>query len=169
MPEKIQSDIAKQKQRVANAKDMLLDGEITSTDYKEMKYEIEERLGKLSSEESKLRAAMENHGSLVDDSIEIIQTAHKYYKSKDTVTKQRIVSSVYAEKLVFDKTGYRTPKPNDAIRLLHRYSKAFKGNKEGKDANFCDPSLEVDFTDQISNSLIQSLQTLSNLGIVNLV
>lgn len=67
----------------------------------------------------------------------------KYYKSKDTVAKQRIVSLVYAGKLIFDKTGYRTPKPNDAIRLLHRYSKDFKGNKEGKDANFYDPSLRV--------------------------
>lgn len=39
-----------------------------------MKYEIEEKLGKLGSDESKLRAAFENHGSLVDDSVEIIQT-----------------------------------------------------------------------------------------------
>lgn len=141
--EKIQNDIGKQKQRLKNAKDMVLDGEITSADYKGMKYEIEERLEKLCSEESKLIAALENHSSLVDDSIEVIQNAHKYYKSKDTVAKQRILSSVYDEKLVFEKTGYPTPKPNDAIRLLHRYSKDSKGNNKGKDATFCDPSLEV--------------------------
>lgn len=100
---------------------------------------------------------MENHDSLVDDSIEIIRNAHKYYKSKDTVAKQRILSSVYAEKLVFDKTGYRTPKPNDAIRLLHRYSKDSKGNNKGKDANFCDPFLEVELIGNVSNHFCEDL------------
>ena len=40
----MQKEIVKQKQGLKNAKDMVLDGNITSTDYKEMKYDIEETL-----------------------------------------------------------------------------------------------------------------------------
>ncbi len=70
---------------------------------------------------------------------------------KRDVAKQRILSSIYPEKLIFEKTTYRTPKMLNVITLLCKYNVAFKGNKKG------------DFTDQFSNSLIQELQILSNL------
>ena len=56
---------------------------------------------------------------------------------------QRIVNSVLAEKLVFDKTEYRTPKWNEAIELLGRYNRGFGGNKKREDADFSNSSLEV--------------------------
>ena len=141
--EKMQKDIGKQKQRLKNAKDMVLDGDITSTDYKEMKYEIEETLEKLASEETKLVSAIENNGHLVDEGLDVIQKVETYYHSKDTVAKQRIVSSIYPEKLIFDKSGYRTPKTLNVLSLLSRFGEASKGNKKGKDAKFSNPSLRV--------------------------
>ena len=129
--EKMQKEIGKQKQRLKNAKDMVLDGEITSSDYKEMKYEIEETLEKLASEESRLISGIENNGHLVNEGLEVIQNIEMYYHSKDTVTKQRIVSSIYPEKLIFDKSGYRTPKTLNVISLLNRFGEASKGNKKG--------------------------------------
>lgn len=79
-------------------------------DYKEMKYETETTLERLNSDEAKLLDGLDNHGSLADDGLEILKSLGSYYKSKDTVAKQRIVSSIYPEKLIFDKSGYRTPK-----------------------------------------------------------
>lgn len=141
--EKMQKDIGKQKQRLKNAKDMVLDGDITSTDYKEMKYEIEETLEKLASEETKLISSIENNGHLVDEGLDIIQKVETYYHSKDTVAKQRIVSSIYPEKLIFDKSGYRTPKTLNVLSLLSRFGEASKGNKKGKKSDFSVSSLGV--------------------------
>ncbi len=81
---------------------------------------------------------------MVDDGIDIIRTAEKYYRSKDTVAKQRIVSSIYPNKLVFDKTGYRTPENLKFVNLLCRVDKAFKGNKKGKKTEISVSSLEVE-------------------------
>jgi site-specific DNA recombinase len=158
--EKLQKEIGKQKQRLKNAKDMVLDGEITSNDYKEMKYDIEELLLKLSSDESKLISAIDNNGNLVDDGIEIIRTAEKYYHSKDTVAKQRIVSSIYPNKLVFEKTGYRTPENLKLINLLCRVGEASKGNKKGKKTEISVSSLGVE-SERFELSSKHCIKTLS--------
>ena len=98
----------------------------------------------MASEETKLISAIENNGHLVDEGLDVIQKAESYYHSKDTVTKQQIVSSIYPEKLIFDKSGYRTPKTINVVRLLSRFGEASKGNKKGKDNVFNYPSLQVD-------------------------
>lgn len=50
----------KQKQRLKNAKDLMLDGEISASEYKEMKVEIEEKINLLSIEELKMKEGHEN-------------------------------------------------------------------------------------------------------------
>ncbi len=136
--------MAKQKQRLKNAKAMVLDGEITSTDYKEMKVDIEETLLKFENDEAKLLSEIENHGHLIDDSLEIIKTVEKHYRSKDTVAKQRILSSIYPEKLIFEKTTYRTPKMLNVITLLCKYNGAYRGNKKGEETEKSISSPRVD-------------------------
>jgi hypothetical protein len=44
--------------------------------------------------------------------------------------KQRIVSSIFPEKLVFENKAYRTPKVNSAVGLLCRNSKDLGGGKK---------------------------------------
>lgn len=141
--EKLQKEIAKQKQRLKNGKDLMLDGEISASEYKEMKYEIEEQIEKLNAEEAKLREGIENFTGLIDDSLDIIQNADKYFVTKSTTSKQRIVSSIFPEKLVFENGDYRTPKLNEAIELLCRNNKTFGGNKKGKNSQLVNSSLGV--------------------------
>ena len=130
--EKLQKEIAKQKQRLKNGKDLMLDGEISASEYKEMKYEIEEAISKLGVDETKLREGIENYNGLVEDSLDIVQNLDKYYISKDTEVKQRIVGSIFPEKLVFENNEYRTPRINKGVLLLCRGTKAFEGDKKRK-------------------------------------
>ncbi len=46
--------------------------------------------------------------------------------------RQRIVSSIFPEKLIFENKAYRTPKVNSAVALLCRNSKALGGDKKTK-------------------------------------
>ena len=73
----------------------------------------------------------------------MLQTISRYYVSKDTATKQRIVSSMFPEKLIFENNSYRTPKINSVVSLMCRTNEASKGNKKGKDNFFNYPSLGV--------------------------
>ena len=142
--EKIYKEVVKQNQRQKNAKDLMLDGEISASEYKEMKFEIEEVIAKFNMEVSKLKEGIENHDSRVDDCLELMLNLDMYYTQRDTAIKQRIVSSIFPEKLIFENNSYRTPKINSAVTLLCRTDEASKGNKKGKDNFFNYPSLGVD-------------------------
>jgi len=142
--EKIYKEVVKQNQRQKNAKDLMLDGEISASEYKEMKFEIEEAIAKFNMEVGKLKEGIENHDKRVDDCLEILLNIDTYYTQRDTTVKQRIVSSIFPEKLIFENNTYRTPKINNVIPLICRLDKAFKGNKKGKDNFFVYPSLGVD-------------------------
>lgn len=122
---------------------MVLDGEITAADYKEMKYEVESAMEKLIAERTKLLHGLENHDTLVDEGLSLIGEIENCYKTKDTIAKQRIVSSIFAEKLHFDGTGYRTPKTINTIRLINRIPGGSSGNKKGKTLQIVKSSLGV--------------------------
>lgn len=123
---------------------MVLDGEISAGDYKEMKIEIEKTLERLVSDQSKLKNSLENYGGLVDDALDVVKSIETSYKEGSTVAKQRIVASLYPEKLVFEKSGYRTPKMLSTISLINRFSEGNRGNKKGKTLQFVKSSLEVE-------------------------
>jgi site-specific DNA recombinase len=109
--EKKQKDIDKQTQRLKNAKAMVLDGEISAGDYKEMKIEIEKTLERLVSDQSKLKNSLENYGGLVDDALDVVKSIETSYKEGSTVAKQRIVASLYPEKLVFETEEIKKGRP----------------------------------------------------------
>ena len=141
--ENIQKEIARQNQRAKNAKNLMLDGEISSGEYKEMKFEIEELITKLNVEQTKFREGIKNHSKEIDDGLDFLQNLDKHYISSSTAIKQRIVGSIFPEKLIFENQKYRTPKINEAVELLCSNSKGFGGIKKGKDVFFNNPSLGV--------------------------
>ena len=139
----ISKTIGKQKQRLKNAKDMMLDGEFSASDYKEMKIEIEAELDRLNREEVQMRQGMENYDSKIDDCLDLILNLDKYYVSKNTEIKQKIIGSMFPEKLTFENNEYRTLKTNDAVALFCPTDKDLKGNKNGKKTENSVSSREV--------------------------
>ena len=102
-------------------------------------------------EVSKLKEGIENHDARVDDCLELMLNLDTYYTQRDTALKQRIVSSIFPEKLIFENNSYRTPKINSVVSLICRTDKASEGNKKGKDNFFNYPSLGVDTFNFSSN------------------
>jgi site-specific DNA recombinase len=124
--------IDKQNQRIANAKTLMLDGEFSAIDYKEMKLEIEVKIKTLQIEISKHQQGVENMGGKLDACLDLLKNLHKYYVAGDTEIKQRIISSIFPEKLVFEKKAYRTTKLNEAFALICNDNKPSSKNKNGK-------------------------------------
>ena len=129
---KITKEIEKQKQRLKNAKDLMLDGEIMASEYKEMKVEIEETLKLLSIDELRMKEGFENHESKVDKCLELLSTLDTYYVARNITTKQRIIGSLFPEKLVFENENYRTPKLNEVVELICRKDGRLEGGKKEK-------------------------------------
>ena len=110
----------------------MLDGDISSVEFKEMKNEIEEAISKLSLEQAKLKIGLDNFSETIDSSLNLLKNLEFYYASRNTEIKQRIISSIFIEKLVYENNKYRTPMTNRAIPLICRKKKAFEDKKGGK-------------------------------------
>jgi site-specific DNA recombinase len=75
---------------------------------------------------------------LVDDNlVKYINTVTKglrklpvYYSTATLSTKQRIISSMFPEKLVYENKSYRTPAINEAVRLISNPDGVFSELKE---------------------------------------
>jgi site-specific DNA recombinase len=141
--EKVYKEIAKQKQRLKNAKDLMLDGEFSASEYKEMKNEIDETIHLLSNDELKMKEGLENHDVKIDSCLELLSTLDTYYDARNTITKQRIVGSIFPEKLIFENNKYRTPRINEVVDLICRKDKPFGGEKKEKQSISELLSLEV--------------------------
>ncbi len=156
----ILKDIEKQKQRISNAKSLMLDSEITASEYKEMKVEIEERITKLTSELSSINAGMLNLDSKIDDCIELLSNLDKHYEQRDTAIKRRIVSSIFPSKLIFDNKKVRTLEMNKAVSLITSNDKGCRSTKKKQHTEFGVLSCEVDWRVKLSNFFIPNLLSL---------
>lgn len=141
--DKIKANIAKLNMRLKNAKDMMLDGEFSAGDYKEMKIEIETELEKLNREEMQIRQGMESYDTKIDDCLDVVLNLDKYYDSKNTEVKQKIIGSVFPEKLNFKDNQYRTTKLNEAVEILCKTDKGLGQKKGGKKTELSVSSLRV--------------------------
>ena len=130
--------------RLKNAKDMMLDGEFSAGDYKTMKIEIEEELENMNREELRIRQGMENYDTKIDDCLDVVLNLDKYYDTKNTEVKQKIIGSVFPEKLYFQDNEYRTTKLNEAVELLCKTDKGLGKKKGGKKTELSVSSLRVE-------------------------
>jgi site-specific DNA recombinase len=130
--QKFKLEIEKIEGRLQNAQQMLLDGEITSGDYKEMKARYEPELAKLkrNKEESKsLDIEFENY---VKYCTEIVESLDKLYLQGDIHTKQQLLGSIFSEKLIFENNQYRTVPLNPVVALMCNTSADLQGIKKDK-------------------------------------
>lgn len=141
--DKISKEIAKQKIRLQNARELMLDGEFSASDYKDMKLEIEEKMAALNREESNLRIGNENQSAKIQQCLDLLVNLHQYYVSSDTSKKQSIIGSIFPEKLIFENQKYRTTKINWVVSMLCCNIKESKDSKNGKGLFFNNLSHEV--------------------------
>ena len=126
-------EIERQNQRLKNARALMLDGEITATEYKEMKIEIEDTLNTLTVQENRLKQSKRDYTPQINFSIDFLSNIDFYYNSVGIEAKQKIIGSIFPEKLTFENEEYRTTKINEIILLLQRENKSEKK----KSKSFC--------------------------------
>jgi site-specific DNA recombinase len=130
--EKLKTEIERNKERLSNAQEMLLDKTLDPTDFKAIKsryettvYELEKRLRNISQE-----------GNELDDYIRygrvFFRSMDQFYQEGTLSVKQQLVGSMFPEKLIFENKTYRTIKENPLIPLTCRPDNGFRGSKNKK-------------------------------------
>ena len=136
--------INKKNLRLKNARELMLDGDLTAKEYREMKEEIDLSLGALKRKETDLMSTDKNHDKRIDNCVDFLKKIDQIYVSADVETKQRIIGSITSEKLIFENENYRTLKLNKVVELICNDSKGLRKNKKGKVLDFRALSLGVE-------------------------
>jgi site-specific DNA recombinase len=140
---KINEELDKQTMRLQNARTLMLDGEISAKEYKEMKIDIEEQIGTLNRQKLQLISNDENIAEHLDFCIALLSNLNGIYNVADIHTKQLIIGSIFPEKLIFENSKYRTTKINEAVSLLCQSDKDSNDPKKRKHPIFEMLSLTV--------------------------
>ncbi len=133
---KVATDIEKNKLRLKNAQMLMLDGDISSLEYHEMKTKFEREIMDLSQEQNKFSPAPISHDKIIDTCKNVILNLDIAYEKADTQIKQRIIGSIFPEKFKFENNRVRTTKVNEVILKLCTSIKDSGRNKKGQQTFF---------------------------------
>ena len=131
----IQADIDRLKQRVQNAQVLMLDAELSATEYKGIKNQLIPEIESLERKKIGILSTNEDYQKYIDKGFALLENIDKHFVEADLAGKQHIVGSIFAEKLIFENNRYRTTKENQAVTLITTPGKSFKENKKGKGGN----------------------------------
>lgn len=147
------NDITKENEKLTKARQLLLNGDIDSTDYKLIKAECEAFIVRF---EAKLHQISEQHvmridvSKLVDKVIESFLKLDKLFAYAEVKKQRHIVSSLFPEKLDFDGEQHRTPRINIVVRAIWMINGLLEGVKKGK--ILCIEELSLEVVPTIKNS-----------------
>ena len=128
--EKVVKEIEKNKQRLKNAQILMLDGELNPSEYKELKVKLEEENQRLTVDENRIRNNSTNHHEMVDSCLYLLKNIDSFYHAMDTAKKQRLMGSIFPEKLHFENNQVRTTRINEMVLTLCRNNRAYSGGKK---------------------------------------
>ncbi len=128
----IDSQIASWEKRQEAIELKYMDDEIDTNTYKNLKIKIENELNDLHKKRIELGADKATFNNQLTYSASLLLNMYGYYKSADIDTRQRLISSIFAEKLIFDGKNYRTNKMNELLSILTSNSNDFEKSENKK-------------------------------------
>lgn len=132
--QKILAEINKNIERIDHAQKLMLDGQLDITEYRSIKQKFEAVIKQLEAEMKPPVSTTRDYKQYLDFGFNLLQNIDRVYVSGNTQLKSQILSSILAEKLVFEEKTYRTLVYHEALSLILNTSKALGGNKKGQTA-----------------------------------
>ncbi len=125
--------------RMSNVRDLVATKQIDAADFREMKADYSLRLDKLKAKLSACDNEQVDFSGLLNAGLKNLFRLDSVYEKGDTEKKREVISSMYPDKLIFDGDRLRTPRVNEAARLIYNLGAGFDKNKTGQSGE--NPSL----------------------------
>lgn len=139
----LQEEIGKNRERLNNAQQMLLDKSISPEDYREMKSRYEPIIDRLARQHLDTGQTNTEFKKYLKKGLQLIKRIDQVYMKAPLPMKQRIIRSIFPEKLRFEENEVRTGKINRLITLISRFCKGYSLNKKGTEGLFALQSHQV--------------------------
>ncbi len=128
----IDEAIEKNQARITNALRKMSDDEITSLDYREIKNLYEPEIEKLTKKKYDLSKVDDNLMAYISTATKVLRDLPNYYENATLSTRQKLIGSMYPEKLVYENKSYRTTRINEAARVICNPDGLLEGLKKGQ-------------------------------------
>jgi len=139
----IENDIQKIKTNQDILLDKLISGTVNDIIYDKKNTEYVNKINELNVELSNLEDYENDLRDYIEFSVELMTNMNKIIGFSDEVTLQKFMSSIFNDKLEFEKEDYRTPKLNPSVNLIFLLISDLELNKNKKGDTFSDVSHEV--------------------------
>lgn len=126
----INTEVVKLRQRITNMQELLADGKIDPSDYREIKSRTETQLNSLLVKQQQLELVEDNLGDYINTAAAVLTDLPKYFAGADLAIKQKLIGLMFPEKLIFEKNAYQTIKPLEVVSLICRTGGSSSGTKK---------------------------------------
>ena len=109
--------------------DKFLDGVFENEIYKTKEDELSREIKQLNSEKSQINTYEKDSIEYIKFGIHVIKNIGNFFEKATVNTKQKLISSIFTEKLVFDNEKYRTPILNKGVELISQSINMLEGFK----------------------------------------
>ncbi|HEY9177645.1 MAG TPA: recombinase family protein [Flavipsychrobacter sp.] len=125
----------KQKQRDYTEKFFASNGYVKEKDYKMVMDRLNEEEANLVMSHATISLIPSEYEKYLSFGLNLLGNLSQYFQAVDVHTKQRIIGSIFPEKLVFENNKYRTTKLNQFFALYCNTSNALKRKQVSDNAN----------------------------------
>ncbi|HEX7904872.1 MAG TPA: recombinase family protein [Chitinophagaceae bacterium] len=159
--QKIISEIKKNRERIDNAETIMLDKQMDMTEYRSMKNKYEAVIKTLEEQLKEATPKTSGYKQYLDFGFNLLQNVDRVYVSGNTILKNQILCSIFAEKLVYEEEKYRTPVYHEDLSLILNDVRHLEGNKKGQSQRSLTLSSKVAPRVEDSNQFLQDLRELA--------
>ena len=129
---KLQEDIDKNEKRIGEAAQLMLDKQIDAVEYRDIKKRYDQLNATLAREKVAMDCLDSNFMKHLKGGFSFLKNVNHYYEGANTEVKQKIVGSIFREKLVFENSQYRTPVYSEVVSLILQENKELQEIKKGR-------------------------------------
>ena len=129
---KLDKELASANQRIENLQDLLVDGKITPKVYGQTLNRYTKQRDQITTNLNMLNNSDSEYMNLIENAFQHLENFKQTYLNSSIAHKQKLISSIFPEKIEFDGKKCRTIRINDFLRYILQIDKQLDENKKGQ-------------------------------------
>lgn len=115
---KIEKDIETNKEKLSKIDNLLIDGKIDGLTHKRMIEEANKRINQLATGKMQFQFIDTDYKNYLGYGFNLLENIDKFYSEADLEIKDKLISSVFPDRLIYQNGNYRTNGTDNIISLL---------------------------------------------------
>ena len=133
--QRTKKELEKLELRYKNLRNAFLDKQVTPFDYQEMKSMIDKDIIITKDKLTDLQQQTSPFKVYIQKEVPMLENLLEYYRKSDGKTKKKLLSTIFAEKLVLEKGKVTAPVFTEPIQLILRISEVLRRSEKKKEVD----------------------------------